>query len=427
MNKPITPLFRISLALLLLGCGKQDLSIQENPAMHNHLIESSRIFPEAAKLDFITAKPAEDGAFFYLANKRSDLPGFYPELFTVSNAPPPVASDFELGKMDAGGQILWNTTLSFFPQDIELFPSPAVSESKLLIAGSKNRKAVIAIYDPASQTLLKEMVLDQGNSSLQSIARSSGNTFFVAGLADNFIPYLLEIQVDPINNDISILMEKKYLELRGFVSDLNIFEDGQGNLVFYLAQIDNGTGHLIFLNRDFEITGNRYLPIGLKIGSGFVFPIGDKLFCIGDSPDSDKAVNSSGASWASGLIYCYDKSGNRLWEKKTAPSKYSDLLSGLVANGDILFLVGTHSYYCTGDAEGNVDRCYSNGLLVKMNAATGAVLSTYTFSHDSEPWNRSWFSGGVISGGYLHLWGNANLQEEKDSDGWIITCNLSEL
>lgn len=79
---------------LIMSCQKEDISIQENPAMHNHLIESSRVFTGADYLDIFSARAAENGSFFYLGAERLGLSRFYIEYIRINEGLEPAIYNF---------------------------------------------------------------------------------------------------------------------------------------------------------------------------------------------------------------------------------------------------------------------------------------------------------------------------------------------
>jgi hypothetical protein len=413
-----------------VSCKKDRISVQENPAKHNHLIEATNVFNTSNYLSVISSCPTELGAFYYIGVKTPKASNSYIELLEYTDGAELDFSNYELGLMAYDGHIVWNTTLPFYPQDIITLPVDANDPKRLLIVGSKDKKGIIAVYDSETNMLVYEFETSIANCSFQSITEGVDNTFFVSGVAENYYPYLVKIKVGAANWDVTILLEKVFVELYGLVLSLNGFNSGQGNLVFLLADLNNGVSRLTYLDQSFNIIGSRYIPVSLTIGNGQVVVNGDKLFIIGNINDTEKNVNSSGSLWQSGVVYCYSAEGALLWERKVPLSEYKDGFYNIVPHDDVLFLAGVHSEYCTPNSTGTeADLCYSNGLLVKLSASTGEVLREYTFSNDNSTgtWNRSSLFHGIISGNYFHLWGHTDLQKDKDSDSWWIRCSLSEL
>lgn len=428
--------------IVFFSCNKEKdkpAFLQENPAEHNHLIESEKLFAQDLRLDFSFVTPSDDGNLYYIASNGSeDI-----EYFTIivgqgPVAPPPAnTTGHELGKMTLQGNKIWAKGFPFVPK--ALLIHPVSGGEVLIVVGGEESSGHISILSNAGITLGNYEYPSAFESyTFLDIAHIPGtNRFVLSGSShtsqngQGYVPHLVELEFDEGDLSFEVVREKSFFAYQAWPLNIKAIPGSTlGDYVLTLQQIP-GYGNLVFLDSTLDITRSTSLypmqPFLALSEYGQLLLLDDRIYITSLFPDSGKPAGSG--NFRSIQVRCFNLNGEMLWNSKISLTEYDEIPRNIVPYNEYLYILGEQSGQC--DVKGEEKVCFSNALVAKINASDGQLVKAFTFSKNTAPWDNNNFDAGFIKDGKFYIFGTANEQpvneDERERDGWFVTLRMQDL
>ncbi|MEN9612251.1 MAG: hypothetical protein RLZZ628_3065 [Bacteroidota bacterium] len=451
MKNNFISILLISLVIIWgINCKQEDTTPNTdnyNPAQHNHLIKSSRIFGNGGEETvFKCMINSADGNAYYIMYNKNNATSF--DVVVGSNGIPVSSSstsntaNYEIGKIQFDGTKIWNKYTGFSARRINTLPfNSGKLKDAIAAVGHNSNSGFIAVYAEDGQKICEKAVSQINKSvwfnSVKVMRYDANYTYLTAlgGLNDTLnhitYPYLANFRLN--NSALTLTIESEnwftMLPQEHFVNFELTNEVGTPIIATTNNEDDSKIGafkissnNIIIWQQHFnEPNGAIYINMYNKIICD-----NQRIYLNGVTDDNTKAVSSLGNKWKSGLVMCLDNNGNVQWRQKVSLTKEEEYGNNLLKYGNYLLLTGTHSSYCSLNNDKKCEYSRSNGLISKIDMLSGNIVANYTFGEKNSA--SGLYNSVIINNAKLLLGGYTNFDSSKGIyQGWLIGVNLSDL